>query len=159
MADLDLKKVRNIETLALGFNYEGSIDIASDVATGGLVNVTIGGAQVAGKVGKAAIVVDQQVPADNSGSTDYTGYAVIMGDDGDTDGLIASTELCAANGSVKANGTIVVNTGDDVYLAPAIDNLDITFTSAGEADEGLALGGKIRVLLEYYPTAGDAFSS
>ena len=159
MADLDLKKVRNIETLALGFNYEGSIDIASDVATGGLVNVTIGGAQVAGKVGKAAIVVDQQVPADNSGSTDYTGYAVIMGDDGDTDGLIASTELCAANGSVKANGTIVVNTGDDVYLAPAIDNLDITFTSAGEADESLALGGKIRVLLEYYPTAGDAFSS
>ena len=159
MADLDLKKVRNIETLALGFNYEGSIDIKDDVATGGLVNVTIGGAQVAGKVGKAAIVVDQQVPADNSGSTDYTGYAVIMGDDDDTDGLIASTELCAANGSVKANGTIVVNTGDDVYLAPAIDNLDITFTSSGEADEGLALGGKIRVLLEYYPTAGDAFSS
>ena len=35
MADLDLKKVRNIETLALGFNYEGSIDIANDVATGG----------------------------------------------------------------------------------------------------------------------------
>lgn len=159
MADLDLKKVRNIETLALGFNYEGSIDIKDDVATGGLVNVTIGGSQVAGKVGKAAIVVDQQVPADNSGSTDYTGYAVIMGDNGDTDGLIASTELCAANGSVKANGTIVVNTGDDVYLAPAIDNLDITFTSQGEANEGLALGGKIRVLLEYYPTAGDAFSS
>ena len=159
MADLDLKKVRNIETLALGFNYEGSIDIASDVEAGGLVNVTIGGAQVAGKVGKAAIVVDQQVPADNSGATDYTSYAVIMGDDGDTDGLIASTELCAANGSVKANGTIVVNTGDDVYLAPAIDNLDITFTSAGDTDESLALGGKIRVLLEYYPTAGDAFSS
>lgn len=159
MADLDLKKVRNIETLALGFNYEGEIDIKNDVPTGGLVNVTIGGAQVAGKVGKAAIVVDQQVPADNSGSTDYTGYTVIMGDNGDTDGLIASAEICAGGTSPVANGTILVNTGDDVYLAPAIDNLDITFTSAGDTDESLALGGKIRVLLEYYPTAGDAFSS
>ena len=81
-----------------------------------------------------------------------------MGDDGDTDGLIASAELCAANGSVVSEGTILTNTGDDVYLAPAIDNVDVTFTSAGEADEALALGGKIRILLEYYPTAGDSFS-
>ena len=58
-----------------------------------------------------------------------------------------------------AAGTILTNTGDDVYLAPAIDNLDITFTSSGEADEALANGGKIRVLLEYYPTAGAAFGA
>ena len=82
-----------------------------------------------------------------------------MGDDGDDDGLIVATEICAGGTSPKANGTILVNTGDDVYLAPAIDDLEVTFISAGDTDESLALGGKIRVLIEYYPTAGDAFSS
>jgi hypothetical protein len=156
---VQLKKVRNIETLALGFNYEASIDIKDDVDNTGIVDLQVNSAAIAGKIGKAAIVVDQQVPADNSGSTDYTGYTVQMGDDGDDDGLIVATEICAGGTSPKANGTILVNTGDDVYLAPAIDDLEVTFISAGDTDESLALGGKIRVLIEYYPTAGDAFSS
>lgn len=159
MSNITLKRVQNIQTLALGYNYEGSIDVKDDVPTGGVCHLLVGGAQLAGKIGKASIVVEKQVPANNSGETDYTGYAVIMGDDGDTDGLIESVELCAANAGVVSEGTIITNTGDDVYLAdPAIDNLDVTFTSAGEADEALALGGKIRILLEYYPTAGDSFS-
>ena len=155
---VQLKKVRNIETIALGFNYEASIDIENDVDNTGIVDLQVNSAAVAGKIGKAAIIVDKQVPADNSGSTDYTGYTVQMGDDGDDDGLIAAAQICAGHGSPVAEGTILVNTGDDVYLAPAIDDLEVTFTSAGDTDESLALGGKVRVLVEYYPTAGDSYS-
>jgi len=158
MSTLALKKIGDIQTLALGYTHEATIDIAADVPTGGVLNVTSGGSQLAGKIGKASIVVDEQVPATSTSGTTYTGYTVIVGDDGDTDGLIASAELCVGQTPVEV-GTILTNTGDDVYLAPAIDNLDITFTSAGEADEALADGGKIRVLLEYYPTAGDFFSN
>lgn len=158
MSTLALKKIGDIQTLALGYTHEASIDIAADVPTGGVLNVTSGGSQLAGKIGKASIVVDNQVPATSTSGTTYSAYAVIMGDDGDTDGLIASAELAVGQTPV-AEGTILTNTGDDVYFAAAIDNLDITFTSAGEADEALAAGGKIRVLLEYYPTAGDLFSN
>lgn len=158
MSTLALKKVGDIQTLALGYTHEASIDIAADVPTGGVLNVTAGGSQLAGKIGKASIIVDETVPAASTSGTTYTGYTVIMGDDGDTDGLIASAQLCEGQTPV-AEGTILTNTGDDVYLAPAIDNLDITFTSAGEADEALASGGKVRVLIEYYPTAGEVFSN
>tara|TARA_R100001086_G_scaffold59416_2_gene27312 strand:- start:5691 stop:6158 length:468 start_codon:yes stop_codon:yes gene_type:complete len=155
---MELKNVRNIETLAAGYTHEGSIDIKNDVPTGGVINVTLASSQLAGKIGKASIIVDEIVPKKSTSGTTYTGYTVIMGDDGDTDGLIASAELAEDQTPVAA-GTILTNTGDDVYLAPAIDNLDITFTASGETDEALANGGKIRVLLEYYPTAGAAFGA
>ena len=31
MSNITLKRVQNIQTLALGYNYEGSIDIKDDV--------------------------------------------------------------------------------------------------------------------------------
>jgi|11BtaG_2_1085332.scaffolds.fasta_scaffold01420_5 hypothetical protein len=154
---IQLKKVSNLETLALGFNYEGSIDIASDVPTGGAVDIQFNSAELTGKIGKAALVVDQHVPADNSGSTDYTSYAVTIGDTADADGLIASAELCPAATEV-ALGTILTNTGDDGFGGTAVTDLGATFLSAGEADEALATAGKVRVFIEYYPTAGDNFS-
>jgi hypothetical protein len=154
---IQLKKVSNIETLALGFNYEGSIDIKNDVATGGAVDIQFNSAELAGKVGKVALVVDQHVPADNSGATDYTSYAVTVGDVADADGFIASAELCPA-GTEVALGTILTNTGDDGFGGTTVTNVGATFLSAGEADEGLATAGKVRVFFEYYPTAGDNFS-
>jgi len=158
MSTLALKKIGDIQTLALGYTHEASIDIAADVPNGGVLNVNVGGSELAGKIGKASVVVDKTVPATSTSGTTYTGYTIIMGDNGDTNGLIAAAQLCEGQTPV-AEGTILTNTGDDVYLAPAIDNLDITFTSAGEANEALANGGKVRVLIEYYPTAGELFSN
>jgi hypothetical protein len=153
---IQLKKVSNIETLALGFNYEGEIIIKDDVPTGGAVDIQYNSAELVGTVGKVGLVVDQHVPADNSGSTDYTSYAVTVGDTADAVGQIASVELCPA-GTEAALGTIFVSTGDDVF-GTAVTNVGATFTSAGEADEALATAGKVRVFFEYYPTAGDNFS-
>lgn len=154
---IQLKKVSNLETLALGFNYEGEIIIKDDVPTGGAVDIQFNSAELVGKVGKVALVVDQHVPADNSGSTDYTSYTVTVGDTADAAGQIASAELCPA-GTEVALGTILTNTGDDGFGGTAVTNVGATFLSAGEADEALALGGKVRVFFEYYPTAGDNFS-
>jgi len=154
---IQLKKVSNIETLALGFNYEGSIDIASDVPTGGLVDIQFNSAELVGKVGKVALVVDQHVPADNSGATDYTSYTVSVGDVADAVGQIAAAELCPA-GTEVALGTILTNTGDDGFGGTDATNVGATFLSATETDEALATAGKVRVFFEYYPTAGDNFS-
>jgi hypothetical protein len=153
---IQLKKVSNLETLALGFNYEGSIDIKNDVPTGGAVDIQFNSAELTGKIGKAALVVDQHVPADNSGSTDYTSYAVTIGDTADPNGLIASAELCPA-GTEAALGTIFVSTGDDAF-GTVVSNVGATFVSLNETDEALATAGKVRVFFEYYPTAGDNFS-
>jgi len=153
---IQLKKVSNIETLALGFNYEGSIDIANDVPTGGAVDIQFNSAELIGTVGKAALVVDQHVPADNSGSTDYTSYKVQVGDTADPNGQIVDVELCPA-GTEAALGTIFTNTGDDAF-GTAVTNVGATFVSLNETDEALATAGKVRVFFEYYPTAGDNFS-
>lgn len=153
---IQLKKVSNIETLALGFNYEGEIIIKDDVPTGGAVDIQFNSAELVGTVGKVGLVVDQHVPADNSGATDYTSYAVTVGDTADADGQIASVELCPA-GTEAALGTIFVSTGDDVF-GTAVTNVGATFTAAGDDDEALATAGKVRVFFEYYPTAGDNFS-
>jgi hypothetical protein len=153
---IQLKKVSNIETLALGFNYEGEIIIKDDVPTGGLVDIQFNSAELVGTVGKVGLVVDQHVPADNSGSTDYTSYKVQVGDTADPDGQIADVELCPA-GTEAALGTIFVSTGDDVF-GTAVTNVGATFVSLTETDEALATAGKVRVFFEYYPTAGDNFS-
>ena len=153
---IQLKKVSNLETLALGFNYEGEIIIKDDVPTGGAVDIQFNSAELIGTVGKVGLVVDQHVPADNSGSTDYTSYAVTVGDTADPNGQIASVELCPA-GTEAALGTIFVNTGDDAF-GTVVSNVGATFTAAGDDDEALALGGKVRLFFEYYPTAGDNFS-
>ena len=153
---IQLKKVSNIETLALGFNYEGSIDIANDVPTGGVVDIQFNSAELAGKVGKVALIVDQHVPADNSGETDFTSYTVAVGDS-DADGFIATAQLCPA-GTEVALGTILTSTGDSGFGGTAVTNVNATFVSLNEGDEALATGGKVTLLFEYYPDAGDNFS-
>ena len=84
MADITLKRVQDIQTLALGFNYEGSVDLAEDIATGGVSDLKVGGAQLAGTISKAAIVVDELVPETSSSGTTYTSVTVSLGDDDDS---------------------------------------------------------------------------
>ena len=57
MSTLALKKIGDIQTLALGYTHEATINIADDVPTGGVLNVTVGGSQIAGKIGKASVIV------------------------------------------------------------------------------------------------------
>ena len=49
---IELKKVQNIETLALGFNYEAVVDLTTDLgSTAGsatAVDIQVGGAAMAG---------------------------------------------------------------------------------------------------------------
>ena len=155
---IQLKKVSNIETLALGFNYEGSIDIANDVPNGGVVDIQFNSAELDGKVGKVALIVDQHVPADNSGETDYVSYTVKVGDSPtNDDGFIATAQICPAATEV-ALGTILTSTGDDGFGGTAVTDVDVTFASLGDTDESKATAGKVTLLFEYYPDAGDNFS-
>ena len=155
---IQLKKVSNIETLALGFNYEGSIDIANDVPDGGVVDIQFNSAELDGKVGKVALIVDHLVPSDNSGETDYASYTVKVGDSPtDDDGFITTSQLCSTATHV-ALGTILTSIGDDGFGGTVVSNVDATFISLNEGDESKATGGKVTLLFEYYPAAGDNFS-
>jgi hypothetical protein len=65
---IELKKVGDIQTLALGFNYEASVDLTTDLgSTAGsatAVDIQVGGAAMAGLVADAAVVVDEFVTAE-----------------------------------------------------------------------------------------------
>ena len=154
MADITLKAVRNIETLAHGYNYEGTVDLATDIATGGVSDLKVGGAQLAGTISKAAIVVDELVPETSSSGTTYTSVTVSLGDDN----LIDDIQVEETNGSVASVGTAFVNTGASIALPLLTDKINLLVTSAGEADEALMTGGKLRIFLEYHPTAGEPFN-
>ena len=160
MADITLKPVRNIETLARGFNYEGSVDLAEDIATGGVSDLKVAGAQLAGTISKAAIVVDELVPETSSSGTTYTSITVSLGDDDDAgdDNLIDDIEVEATNAGAASTGTAFVNTGASIALPLLTDKINLLVTSTGEADEALMTGGKLRIFLEYHPTAGEPFN-
>ena len=161
MADITLKAVRNIETLAYGYNYEGSVDLATDIAAGGVSDLKVGGAQLAGTVSKAAIVVDELVPETSSSGTTYTSVTVSLGDDDDSgdDNLVDDVQVEATNAGVASVGTAFVNTGASIALPLLTDKINLLVTSAGEADEALMTAGKLRIFLEYHPTAGESFSN
>ena len=161
MADITLKRVQDIQTLALGFNYEGSVDLAEDIATGGVSDLKVGGAQLAGTISKAAIVVDELVPEASSSGTTYTSVTVSLGDDDDSgdDNLVDDVQVEATNAGAATVGTAFVNTGASIALPLLTDKINLLVTSAGEADEALMTGGKLRIFLEYHPTAGESFSN
>ena len=161
MADITLKRVQDIPTLALGFNYEGSVDLAEDIATGGVSDLKVGGAQLAGTISKAAIVVDELVPEASSSGTTYTSVTVSLGDDDDSgdDNLVDDVQVEATNAGAATVGTAFVNTGASIALPLLTDKINLLVTSAGEADEALMTGGKLRIFLEYHPTAGESFSN
>ena len=161
MADITLKRVQDIQTLALGFNYEGSVDLAEDIATGGVSDLKVGGAQLAGTISKAAIVVDELVPEASSSGTTYTSVTVSLGDDDDSgdDNLVDDVQVEATNAGAATVGTAFVNTGASIALPLLTDKINLLVTSAGEADEALMTGGKLRIFLEYNPTAGESISN
>ena len=83
---IELKKVQNVETLALGFNYEASIDLSTLGTTAGsatAVDIQVGEAAMAGGIFGAAIIVDELVVG-----TSITDATIAIGDDGDADGFV-----------------------------------------------------------------------
>ena len=116
---IELKKVQNIETLALGFNYEASIDLSTLGTTAG-----------------SATAVDIQV--------------------GEADGFVDEVDVFSDSGNL---GKMFANTGAlsvvGFHLASAVD---LTYNFTGEGPD-VATSGKIRLLVKYYPTAGQLFAS
>ena len=111
---IELKKVQNVETLALGFNYEASIDLSTLGTTAG-----------------SATAVD-------------------------TDGFVDEVDVFSDSGNL---GKMFANTGAlsvvGFHLASAVD---LTYNFTGEGPD-VATSGKIRLLVKYYPTAGQLFAS
>ena len=151
---IELKKVQNVETLALGFNYEASIDLSTLGTTAGsatAVDIQVGGAAMAGGVFGAAIIVDELVVG-----TSITDATIAIGDDGDADGFVDEVDVFSDSGNL---GKMFANTGAlavaGFHLASAVD---LTYNFTGEGPD-VATAGKIRLLVKYYPTAGQLFAS
>jgi len=151
---IELKKVQNIETLALGFNYEASIDLSTLGTTAGsatAVDIQVGEAAMAGGIFGAAIIVDELVVG-----TSITDATIAIGDDGDADGFVDEVDVFSDSGNL---GKMFANTGAlavaGFHLASAVD---LTYNFTGEGPD-VATSGKIRLLVKYYPTAGQLFAS
>tara|TARA_R110002033_G_scaffold91418_1_gene141003 strand:+ start:259 stop:720 length:462 start_codon:yes stop_codon:yes gene_type:complete len=151
---IELKKVQNIETLALGFNYEASIDLSTLGTTAGsatAVDIQVGEAAMAGGIFGAAIIVDELVVG-----TSITDATIAIGDDGDADGFVDEVDVFSDSGNL---GKMFANTGAlavaGFHLASAVD---LTYNFTGEGPD-VATAGKIRLLVKYYPTAGQLFAS
>jgi hypothetical protein len=151
---IELKKVQNVETLALGFNYEASIDLSTLGTTAGsatAVDIQVGGAAMAGGVFGAAIIVDELVVG-----TSITDATIAIGDDGDADGFVDEVDVFSDSGNL---GKIFANTGAlSVVGFHLVSAVDLTYNFTGEGPD-VATEGKIRLLMKYYPTAGELFAS
>tara|TARA_R110001599_G_scaffold82893_6_gene222953 strand:+ start:243 stop:704 length:462 start_codon:yes stop_codon:yes gene_type:complete len=151
---IELKRVRNIETLALGFNYEANIDLSTLGTTAGsatAVDIQVGEAAMAGGIFGAAIIVDELVVG-----TSITDATIAIGDDGDADGFVDEVDVFSDSGNL---GKMFANTGAlsvaGFHLASAVD---LTYNFTGEGPD-VATSGKIRLLVKYYPTAGSLYAS
>ena len=151
---IELKKVQNVETLALGFNYEASIDLSTLGTTAGsatAVDIQVGGAAMAGGVFGVAIIVDELVVG-----TSITDATIAIGDDGDADGFVDEVDVFSDSGNL---GKIFANTGAlSVVGFHLVSAVDLTYNFTGEGPD-VATEGKIRLLMKYYPTAGELFAS
>ena len=151
---IELKKVQNIETLALGFNYEASIDLSTLGTTAGsatAVDIQVGGAAMAGGIFGAAIIVDELVVG-----TSITDATIAIGDDGDADGFVDEVDVFNDSGNL---GKIFANTGAlSVVGFHIVSEVDLTYNFTGEGPD-VATEGKIRLLMKYYPTAGEVFGA
>lgn len=157
---IELKKVQNIQTLALGFNYEASVDLTTDLGStaGGAtaVDIQVGGAAMAGTVTDAAIIVDELVTAAvTDGGAAISDATIALGDDGDANGFVVEADVFSDSGNLgkilRTNGAL---TQAGNHLVSAVD---LTYNFTGNAPND-SEKGKIRILFNYYPTAGEAFS-
>ena len=154
-----LKKIGDIQTLALGYTHEASFEASDLSASTGAqdTEVQAGGASLAGTVGKVALIVDELVTAAvTDGGTAISDATIALGDDGDPNGFVVEADVFSDSGNANkifANNGALTQAGNHLVT---VLNVQSNGTGSGLGD---AEKGKFRLLVEYYPTAGERFSN
>ena len=157
---IELKKIGDIQTLALGYTHEASFDASELSASTGsqTTAVQVGESAMAGVVAKAAIIVDELVTADVSTGSAVSDATIALGDDGDDNGFVAEVNCftgATANLIYENTGALLNGATSTSHLVSAV-NIDSNGTGNGF---GNATKGKFRILVAYYPTAGEVYGS
>ena len=157
---IELKKVGDIQTLALGYTHEASFEASELSASTGsqTTAVQVGESAMAGTIAKAAIIVDELVTADVSTGSAISDATIALGDDGDDNGFVAEVNCFTgdtANLIYENTGALLNGATATSHVVSAV-NIDSNGTGNGF---GNATKGKFRILVAYYPTAGDHFSN
>jgi hypothetical protein len=120
-------------------------------------DVTLGGSQLAGVITKSAIIVDELVSADVSTGSAVSDATIALGDDAM---LTASlTNNCTTGDSVNQHlPKQRCSSGGATASGHLVSAVDVTSNGTGNGF-GNATKGKFRILLAYYPTAGEHFSN
>lgn len=149
-----LSKIGAQNTLSLGYTHEAAFESSAFSGTTGAqaLEVTYAGASLAGTVMKCALIVDELVTAAvTDGGAAITDATLAVGDDGDANGMIVEADVFSDSGSLDFifanNGALSVIGGHVVTVLNITSNG--TGSGVGDADKG-----KFRLLVEYYPTAG-----
>ena len=156
---IELKKIGDIQTLALGYTHEATFE-ASDLSasTGSQTTaVQVGGAAMAGTITKAAIIVDELVSAAVTSGSAISDATIALGDDGDDNGFVAEVNCFTgdtSNAIYQNTGALLNGATSSSHVVSAV-NIDSTGTGNGF---GNAAQGKFRILVAYYPTAGEKFA-
>lgn len=154
-----LKKIGDIQTLALGYTHEASFEASDLSASTGAqdTEVQAGGSSLAGTVGKVALIVDELVTAAvTDGGTAISDATIALGDDGDPNGFVVEADVFSDSGNANkifANNGALTQAGNHLVT---VLNVQSNGTGSGLGD---AEKGKFRLLVEYYPTAGEQFSN
>ena len=157
---IELKKIGDIQTLALGYTHEASFDASELSASTGsqTTAVQVGESAMAGVVAKAAIIVDELVTAAVSTGSAVSDVTIALGDDGDDNGFVAEVNCFTgdtANLIYENTGALLNGATSTSHLVSAV-NIDSNGTGNGF---GNATKGKFRILVAYYPTAGEVYGS
>ena len=157
---IELKNIADIQTLALGYSHEASFDASELSASTGsqTTAVQVGESAMAGVVAKAAIIVDELVTADVSTGSAVSDATIALGDDGDENGFVAEVNCFTgdtANLIYENTGALLNGATSTSHLVSAV-NIDSNGTGNGF---GNATKGKFRILVAYYPTAGEVYGS
>ena len=157
---IELKKIGDIQTLALGYTHEASFDASELSASTGsqTTAVQVGESAMAGGVDKAAIIVDELLTDDVSTGSAVSDATIALGDDGDDNGFVAEVNCFTgdtANLIYENTGALLNGATSTSHLVSAV-NIDSNGTGNGF---GNATKGKFRILVAYYPTAGEVYGS
>ena len=157
---IELKKIGDIQTLALGYTHEASFKASElSTSTGSQTTaVQAGGSALAGVIAKAAIIVDELVTKDVSTGSDVSDATIALGDDGDDNGFVSEVNCFTGDtaGLIYENTGALLNGATATSHVVSAVNIDSNGTGNGF---GNATKGKFRILLAYYPTAGEQFSN
>ena len=157
---IELKKIGDIQTFAVGYTHEASFDASELSASTGsqTTAVQVGESAMAGVVAKAAIIVDELVTADVSTGSAVSDATIALGDDGDDNGFVAEVNCFTgdtANLIYENTGALLNGATSTSHHVSAV-NIDSNGTGNGF---GNATKGKFRILVAYYPTAGEVYGS